>query len=83
MKNQGYATAMSGKWHLGDELAFLPTQQGFDTYFGIPYSNDMNVKNLPVLLNNDIIEKVPDQSLLTKRYTDFAIDFIKFLSPAP
>ncbi len=77
LKNQGYATAMSGKWHLGDELAFLPNQQGFDTYFGIPYSNDMNVENLPVMLDNEIIETVPDQSLLTKRYTDFAIDFIK------
>ena len=76
LKDVGYATAMSGKWHLGDELAFLPKQQGFDTYFGIPYSNDMNIKNLPVIIDNDIVETVPDQSLLTKRYTDFAIDFI-------
>src|SRR5690349_18896001 len=37
----GYATACIGKWHLGDQPEFLPTRQGFDYYFGIPYSNDM------------------------------------------
>jgi arylsulfatase A len=37
----GYATACIGKWHLGDQPAFLPTAQGFDSYYGIPYSNDM------------------------------------------
>lgn len=37
----GYATMAVGKWHLGDQPAFLPTNQGFDAYFGIPYSNDM------------------------------------------
>jgi arylsulfatase A len=39
----GYATACIGKWHLGDAPQFLPTTQGFDTYFGIPYSNDMYI----------------------------------------
>tara|TARA_B100000767_G_scaffold270804_1_gene295227 strand:- start:157 stop:1416 length:1260 start_codon:yes stop_codon:yes gene_type:complete len=79
LKEKGYTTAMSGKWHLGDEIPFLPLQQGFDTYFGIPYSNDMNREKLPVLLDNEIIEIKPDQSLLTERYTDFGINFINNL----
>lgn len=41
LKSVGYATAAVGKWHLGDEPRFLPTNQGFDSYYGIPYSNDM------------------------------------------
>ena len=41
MKQKNYATAIFGKWHLGDAREFLPLQQGFDEYLGIPYSNDM------------------------------------------
>ena len=41
-KGEGYATACVGKWHLGHHPEFLPTRQGFDSYFGIPYSNDMS-----------------------------------------
>jgi arylsulfatase A len=41
LKEQGYATGCIGKWHLGDQPEFLPTAQGFDSYLGIPYSNDM------------------------------------------
>lgn len=43
LKDVGYATACIGKWHLGDQPEFLPTRQGFDSYFGIPYSNDMGM----------------------------------------
>ncbi len=41
LKQKGYATAIVGKWHLGDKHEFLPRQHGFDEYFGLPYSNDM------------------------------------------
>lgn len=41
LKEQGYATACVGKWHLGDQTPFLPTRQGFDEYYGVPYSDDM------------------------------------------
>src|SRR5690606_39123718 len=41
LKKEGYATAIIGKWHLGDSEKFLPLQHGFDEFFGLPYSNDM------------------------------------------
>ena len=41
LRDRGYATAMLGKWHLGDAPEFLPTRHGFDSYYGLPYSNDM------------------------------------------
>jgi len=74
LKSSGYATAAIGKWHLGDADAFLPTRHGFDEYFGLPYSNDMSP--LPLLENEQAIEQDPDQSQLTKRYTEKALDFV-------
>lgn len=48
LKQQGYATHCIGKWHLGHLPQFLPTNHGYDSYFGIPYSNDMDaVKDAP------------------------------------
>ena len=44
LKTKGYATAAIGKWHLGHKPQYLPTNNGFDTYFGIPYSNDMDAR---------------------------------------
>src|SRR5580765_2209884 len=41
LKQRGYSSAIFGKWHLGDAPQFLPLRQGFDRYFGLPYSNDM------------------------------------------
>ena len=52
LKSSGYATAAVGKWHLGDDTTFLPTRQGFDEYFGLPYSNDMTP--LPLLENEEV-----------------------------
>jgi len=74
LKCRGYATAAIGKWHLGDDKSFLPTRQGFDEYFGLPYSNDMSP--LPLLQGEEVIEYNPDLSQLTKRYTEKACDFI-------
>lgn len=53
LKARGYATACFGKWHLGHQAPFLPTEQGFDEFFGLPYSNDMwpfhpGVRHLPI-----------------------------------
>lgn len=92
LKEQGYATACVGKWHLGDHPTMMPTNQGFDEYFGLPYSNDMwpwqgdykkerprskLFSDLPLYLNDKVIEKNPDQNLLTKRYTEYAVKFIE------
>jgi len=83
VKEQGYATQIVGKWHLGDQPAFLPTRQGFDHYFGIPYSNDLGkwkpergYPPLPLLRDESVIETEPDQAQLTPRYTAEAIEFI-------
>ncbi len=97
LKQKNYATAIFGKWHLGDDKKFLPLQHGFDEYFGIPYSNDMWPVNydgtpaktdqnkyrfppLPLIDGNDKADEVKtleDQGLLTKRYTERAVNFIK------
>ena len=82
LKARGYATACIGKWHLGDQPEFLPTSQGFDYYYGIPYSNDMGARKksnrppLPLLQNEKVIEAPADQNTLTKRYTQEVLKFI-------
>ena len=84
LKQKGYATATIGKWHLGDQPEFLPTRQGFDFYFGLPYSNDLGKGNknfnfppLPLMNGEKVIEVEPDQAQLTRRYTAEAIRFIQ------
>ena len=75
VKTKDYATACVGKWHLGHLPQFLPTRQGFDSYFGIPYSNDM--KPSVLLRGATVIEEPADQSTLTARYTAEAVSFIR------
>jgi arylsulfatase A len=81
LKASGYATAAVGKWHLGDDETFLPTRQGFDHYFGLPYSNDMTP--LPLLEDETAIEQSPDLSELTQRYTARALEFIEAHRQSP
>jgi arylsulfatase len=75
LKDEGYATGCVGKWHLGHLPEFLPTRNGFDSYFGIPYSNDM--KPCPVLRGEEEIEEPAVQETLTERYTQESINFIR------
>ncbi|MEA2711190.1 MAG: arylsulfatase [Phycisphaerales bacterium] len=83
-KGKGYATAIYGKWHLGDSPQFLPTRNGFDEYFGLPYSNDMWPRHpeakfppLPLIDGERAIETNPDQRKLTTAYTERAVSFIE------
>lgn len=93
LRNAGYRTAAIGKWHLGHLPQYLPTAHGFDSYYGIPYSNDMDrVSSLPareaimnaraeyfdvpLMRNEEVIERPADQNTITKRYTEEAVKFI-------
>jgi arylsulfatase A-like enzyme len=93
LKKANYTTACVGKWHLGHLERYLPTNNGFDSYFGIPYSNDMDREkgfnremffspqikdyNVPLMRNTDIIQRPADQNTITKRYTEESLKFIK------
>lgn len=96
LRVRGYATAIIGKWHLGDQPAFLPMRHGFDSYFGIPYSDDMTEDlgrrsaqfggpwpPLPLMEGERVVEAPADRNLLTKRYTEKALQFIEEHSQGP
>ena len=87
LKQKDYHTAIFGKWHLGDDKQFLPLQNGFDEYYGLPYSNDMwpfhpqqgeifNFPDLPTYEGNKIIGYNTDQTKFTTDYTTRAVNFI-------
>jgi arylsulfatase len=88
VKQQGYATAICGKWHLGSQPQFLPLRHGFDDYLGLPYSNDMwplhpenprGYPSLPFIDGEDVAipAVTPEhQSQLTTWYTERAVEFI-------
>jgi arylsulfatase A-like enzyme len=83
-KSRGYATAIYGKWHLGHHPAFLPTRHGFDEFFGIPYPNDhgplhpvvRGLPPLPLIENETVVARDPDQSQFTRQITERSVRFI-------
>ena len=93
LKQKNYATMAIGKWHLGHLPEYLPTTQGFDSYYGIPYSNDMDYIgpkdgkpgywNVPIMRDTEIVERPAEQTTLTKRYTEEAVRFIQQNSNHP
>lgn len=84
LHDAGYVTGMAGKWHLGyKQTKFLPTRQGFDSWFGLPYSNDyrkpwvQTEEPLALYRDTTIVEHPIDQNTLTTRYTGEAVRFIR------
>ena len=88
LKDQGYATSIVGKWHCGDQPEFLPANHGFDSYYGIPFSNDMgrqlmpdgtirDFPPLPLLQDGDVLQEQPDQAALTERYVEQCVRFLR------
>ncbi|MBP7402016.1 MAG: sulfatase [Clostridia bacterium] len=85
LRAAGYRTGIVGKWHCGDQPAFLPTRHGFDTWFGLPYSNDMGRQKgltepycpLPLMRGEEVVQQQPDLRALTERYADEAVRFMR------
>lgn len=90
LKAVGYATACVGKWHLGWRKEMRPQQQGFDEFFGLLHTNDTEewkvgqpflqlsmFESLQLRDGDRVVESPVDQAMLTQRYTERAVDFIR------
>ncbi len=74
LRDAGYRTGIVGKWHLGHLDRFMPWNQGFESFYGVPYSNDM--RNFYLYDNQEILYEAVDQRYLTRNYTERALQFI-------
>ena len=74
LRDAGYATGMVGKWHLGHRIEFWPTSQGFESFLGVPYSNDMEPFDL--YRDTEIVDPGIDQTTLEATYAQEAERFI-------
>ena len=95
LKKRGYATAIFGKWHLGHHQEFLPLQQGFDEYLGVPYSNDMwpveysgepatggnkaQYPPLPLVEGDEVVERIVDLAGQDQLTTRYAERAVSFI----
>lgn len=85
LKLKDYVTACYGKWHLGTVVEFFPTRNGFDEFYGIPYSNDNSkyhpvmedMPPLPFYHNETVVAFDPDQSQFTRLLTEQSVQFIE------
>lgn len=80
-RKKGHRTKAIGKWHLGDAAQYLPTNRGFESFYGVPYSVDM--QPLPLLRDSATVEADTDRDLLTPRYTEEAVRFLDEQSEKP
>lgn len=80
-QDAGYRTHAIGKWHLGDVGGYWPTDRGFDSYLGVPYSDDM--QPLPLMQNTMALEADTDRDELTPRYTEEALKLLNTQSKEP
>lgn len=81
LKSSGYRSKAIGKWHLGFPPQYLPTNRGFDAYYGVPWSVDM--APLPMLRDTTVIAANADREMLTPDYTQEAVQFIDDSAASP